>query len=68
MSLIEMWLKNSKSKVEVMPLDVEKVFKLIKSKVQHEEFKENVNLGLDKMKNSVNENCSNFLGKFSKVV
>ena len=63
-----MWLKNSKSKVEVMPLDVEKVFKLIKSKVQHEEFKENVNLGLDKMKNSVNENCSNFLGKFSKVV
>lgn len=51
-----------------MPLDVEKVFKLIKSKVQHEEFKENVNLGLDKMKNSVNENCSNFLGKFSKVV
>ena len=68
MSLIEMWLKNSKSKVEVMPLDVEKVFKLIKSKVQHEEFKENVNLGLDNMKNSVNENCSNFLGKFSKVV
>lgn len=63
-----MWFKNSKSKVEVTPLNVEKVFKLIKSKVQHEEFKENVNLGLDRMKNSANEYSSNLLGKFSKVV
>lgn len=51
-----------------MPVNVDKVFKLIQSKVQHEEFKENVNLGLDKVKNSVNEGCGNLLGKFSKVV
>lgn len=63
-----MWLKDSNTKPKFEPHDPQKAFKLIQTKLKHEEFKENVNLGLDNVKNSAKDVYSGVLGKIGKLV
>jgi hypothetical protein len=50
---IELWLKDSTDRPTFSPSDPQLVLNIIQTRLHHEQFRDNINLGVDHMKKSV---------------